>query len=323
MICVVCMSLVRIFSDFKRVCFATQNDLWKMDQNNVIDRGNDVLELITKAKQTVTPGFKPSPGSVQSTQKTVDMEFVSVNPQPKVILKDTMGETNISIEKPPPNISDQVKSFSTMKKRKSPNKITENILLKSPSKKFVTSDLDYQMITEEFEDTEMIEEHLEEEAYVELKPTLQFMCTENDCIAVFETKEMMDDHKKREHIPEILEPPSEYECQVCKENFIDIAHLVYHRKTNHFPKKCGFCAMVIPSESFVAHRAQCRKEKAKAMGLLDTIRIGTQKKTELVDLAPDANLFKCGKCNQSFQTIDVYKIHYKQCTGMENTSGDL
>uniref|UniRef100_A0A336LY07 CSON007860 protein n=1 Tax=Culicoides sonorensis TaxID=179676 RepID=A0A336LY07_CULSO len=282
-ICVVCMSLVRMFDEFKQICIDTQNDLWKMESQFVKDRGSLVVDLLVRAKNTSIPGQPLATSDAQNTSSQDEVKVQTKKPR----FEDTT----------PPTIawSESESDFSQ-------------------------NQLDDDMIIEE----EMIEEHLDD--FVDDAPALRFMCSHASCDRLFETKEEMEEHCKSHIIfcarknPYVSNKPRNikltndaYTCQVCKKSFEDIAGLVQHRKVNHIQKQCGFCSMIVPSESFIAHQAQCKREKAKKLDILEPRRSGGLK-SEIVEIAPDQPLFKCGLCNAQFRTIETYKVHHKICS---------
>lgn len=268
------MSLVRLFEEFKNVCYDNQNDLWKMDQNLVKDRGSEVLQLLLRAKSTSIPGQTQKPRLESDSNEVIFM------PETK--------RTKFDEESYQENIEEYLE--------------TEN---------------------EIFIDEEMVEEHLEE--ITDPTPPIRFICTNINCDRLFETKHEMTEHLQTHQIIRIRSKPytslrrnetikeDAYTCQVCTKVFEDISGLVQHRKMNHFPKKCGFCGIAVPSETFAAHQAQCKKEKAKKMGILEPKKQGGVK-SEITALAPDTPLFKCGWCNSQFKTVESYKAHAKTCS---------
>lgn len=277
-ICVVCMSLVRMFDEFKKVCFDNQNDLWKMEQHLVKDRGSAVVELLLRAKSTSIPGHL-------DTHKP---------PIESVLIQ-----------------SDQSENLCTPETERAREQV-----LSTDQEEY---DWNESEITLE---EEMVEEHLEDS--VDPSPPIRFMCTNINCDRLFETKEEMSEHLQSHKIIRSRSKPytstrrnetikeDAYTCQVCKKVFEDVSGLVQHRKMNHFPKKCGFCGIAMPSESFTAHQAQCKKENAKRMGILEPKRKGGIK-SEITPLPPDTFLYKCGLCDSKYKTVESYKQHAKSC----------
>lgn len=268
------MSLVRLFDDFKKVCFDNQNDLWKMEQHLVKDRGAEVVQLLLTAKSTSIPGHLETPRPLIESHQTE----IIYTPETKRV------------------------------------RYEEDAACQEENESEMT-----------FEE-EMFEEHLEEA--VEQSPPIRFMCTNINCDRLFETKDEMTEHLSTHQIirsrtkpytsigkREKLEEDS-YTCQVCCKVFDDIAGLVQHRKMNHFPIKCGFCGMALPSESFKSHQAQCKRDNAKKLGILEPKRKGGVK-TEITPLPPDTPLYLCGLCNARFKTVESYRRHSKLCSNQD------
>ncbi|XP_063701916.1 uncharacterized protein LOC134831992 [Culicoides brevitarsis] len=277
-VCVVCMSLVRLFEEFKKVCYDNQNDLWIKEQHLVKDRGSEVVDLLLRAKNTAIPGHQDTPKS--SVVVEPDLNYIPA-------MKKERYEAVIEEETVP----------------------------------------DAGEMNEIYLENEMIEEHLEDPSNIETENlTIRFMCQQVNCDRIFDTKEELEKHQITHKLVRVRTKPynsvsrrrnqtlkqDAYSCQVCMKVFDDIAGLVQHRKLNHLSKKCGFCGLAMPTETFVAHQGQCRREHAKKAGLLELNKKGGTLK-ELPLLPPDTPLYKCGRCGAKFKTVDTYKKHSKEC----------
>lgn len=290
-VCVLCMSLVRLFEEFKRVCYDTQNDLWNREQHLVKDRGSEVVQLLLRAKSTTLPGYPENP------QPLVEAIFC----QPA----QDQDENN----------------YIPMKRMKSEEDMFQEVI---EEECHLEEEEDTQ--SEIFIEDEMVEEHLEDTGDTSLP--VRFMCTHINCDRLFETKDEMTEHLETHQLIRARTTPytsgrrneklkeDAYTCQVCTEVFEDIAGLVQHRKVNHFPVKCFLCSIAIPNESFAAHLAQCKRELAKKKGLFQPIIRGAMK-IDTTPVDPDTPFFKCGKCHKRYKTADNYKLHAKTCVYSE------
>lgn len=310
-ICVVCMALVNLLSDFKKICYNTQNDLWKMEQHLVKDRNEEIGRILNKVKQVTT--FE-SPQTVKSDEsidmpKTRPKSFIApstspvvTNTPPKAIIYPKPKVIVLRQEEKPPNSSNGIEEGeeSCFVDHEDDVEINQDLEEKNTNPDFSTEYISMDIDREE-EETEQI-------------VTKNYQCTVSGCEQVCNSKESLNDHvqKHSEGPPKIF-----YQCQQCSKNFLEIHELVAHRKTHPNPtgQKCGYCRTEFSVDTIANHVVQCaminkRKKQESASGA----KFEVYRPKQMV-IAPDDKLFKCGICSERFQSITEYRNHHKAHKG--------
>lgn len=277
------MSLVRLFDEFKKICFDNQNELWKTEQQFVKDRGADVVKLLLRAKDMSIPG------QIEKTKNVVEAIVVEPDQDESYFIQD--------VEQPKVDevVSGQLEGGNEGEITFEDEMVEEHLdetYDNPPPVRFMCTNINCDRL---FETKDEMEVHTKSHKII--RPRSQpYTSTRRN---------------------ETLEQDS-YICQVCQKVFENIAGLVEHRKLNHFPKKCSLCGLAMPNESLTAHQAQCRRDKINKMKVLEPV--GKRIKSEFVALPPDTALYKCGYCNSEFKTIENYRQHYKKCSNPDKES---
>lgn len=309
-ICVICMTLVNLLADFKKVCYDTQNDLWKMEQNLVCDRSIEVTKILNKAKQI---------SIFENQQPQQQSDGTNTTSAPKQIRPPERKEKNA---KTVPQMKAAEESPSrTEGGRQVDNVLPKNYLHNEDEVDDMYDEFEMEEKLDEFDDdghtTETAEEKIEDAMDVdsqeddedesEVENNLpQFKCRLTNCEQSFSTKEELKEHlnQHKQNLSQVF-----YKCHVCPKTFLEISELVAHRKTHSTPnsQKCGYCRTEFPVDIIAKHVVECALMNKR---MKNPSAEPEPYRPKQIIVPPDEKLFKCGICGERAATITDYRAHF-------------
>lgn len=283
-ICVVCMSLVNIMAEFKRMCYATQNELWENDDDDdvrlVNDRGADAMNLLRRAKNVEIKSDARA-SSPQTFPEKVHVKKEPIVVRNVTILKPVMPKAFIKKEEVE-NQTDNDMIEEYLDETDFPE-----VIQKTPRMFNCT----YEGCHLKFTTQGILSRHINEVH----KKQIAYRC--QSCMKTFHEMNDLVRHRKIDHPAD----KNLHKCIYCKKHF----------QLNDFKRHVIGC------------QSKRRKAYDLSMLQTPSKYPKIPKELVQQKIMEDDRLYMCGICEEKFRTVKEYTAHlYIHSQALKDEEGD-